>query len=105
MIILKIQQNIKLALSKYKTFNKQGSNNNKKENNYTYGEEYLFKGWYENENYEGEEVTRIDSTKTGNITLYAKWSKVVAMIVETGESYTTLEEAIKICEANGEKEP
>ena len=75
----------------------------KKENNYTYGEEYLFKGWYENENYEGEEVTRIDSTKTGNITLYAKWSKVVAMIVETGESYTTLEEAIKICEANGEK--
>ena len=51
---------------------------------YTYGEKttlptptktgYTFDGWYENENYDGEEVTEIKTTDTGEKTYYAKWT-------------------------------
>lgn len=41
------------------------------------GREFL--GWYDNPECEGTKITKISSTQTGNITLYAKWpAKVVA---------------------------
>ena len=35
---------------------------------------YTFDGWYENENYDGEAVTEIKTTDTGEKTYYAKWT-------------------------------
>ena len=37
-------------------------------------EGYRFAGWYEDENFEGRPITRIEATRTGDITLYAKWT-------------------------------
>ena len=34
---------------------------------------YTFDGWYEQENFDGEKQVSIPSTKTGEITYYAKW--------------------------------
>lgn len=36
---------------------------------------FRFVGWYLNEDFSGDEVTRIDSNLTGNIKLYAKWDE------------------------------
>ena len=55
-------------------------------NNYTYGEEvilstrvekpgYTFAGWYENAEFIGPAIIKIDNTETGNKTYYAKWTK------------------------------
>lgn len=39
-----------------------------------------FIGWYDNEECQGNPVTKIDKQKTGNIDLYAKWKNKVATI-------------------------
>ena len=36
-------------------------------------EGYIFAGWYDNENFIGEPIDKIDSTDTGDKILYAKW--------------------------------
>lgn len=36
-------------------------------------EGYIFKGWYDNENFSGDPITRITETDTGDKDLYAKW--------------------------------
>ena len=42
----------------------------------------LFKGWYENENFDGEPVTNISTTDEGNKTYYAKWVDTILLEVE-----------------------
>ena len=37
---------------------------------------YTFNGWYENENFEGRAVTKIEQGTTGNKVFYAKWTPV-----------------------------
>ena len=36
-------------------------------------EGYIFAGWYDNENFTGNPIDKIDSTATGDKILYAKW--------------------------------
>ena len=36
---------------------------------------YIFDGWYDNKEYIGNSITKIPSGSSGDITLYAKWSK------------------------------
>lgn len=86
-----------------KDLTKEPQNTIERENCYIYGKPYIFDGWYTNDRYEGNNITKIESTQTGNITLHAKWAQVVARIVETGKLYTKLQTAIDACEVNGEK--
>jgi len=41
-------------------------------------ENSIFKGWYNNENFEGEAITSISETENKDITLYAKWEEIAA---------------------------
>ena len=57
-------------------------------NNYTHGtaqtlaeapdprEGYTFEGWFDNDQFEGEEVTEIPASATGDKTFYAKWTAI-----------------------------
>ena len=36
-------------------------------------EGYIFAGWYDNENFIGDPIDKINSTDTGDKILYAKW--------------------------------
>ncbi|MDE6411755.1 MAG: InlB B-repeat-containing protein, partial [Clostridia bacterium] len=67
------------------TYNLDGGTNNAANTaTYTYGEGltlanptregYTFDGWYDAEN-GGNKVTAIPDTQTGNVTLYARWTK------------------------------
>ena len=61
-----------------------GTNDNSNPSSYTPGTEvtlkdptktgYTFAGWYDNSNFTGNKITKIDATQTGDITLYAKWT-------------------------------
>lgn len=54
---------------------------------YTYGEgivlptpyrdDYIFEGWYDNKDFNGEAVTEVDAEATGNKAFYAKWSYIM----------------------------
>lgn len=37
---------------------------------------YGFDGWYEDKDFSGEPITKIDTSRTENITLYAKWKEL-----------------------------
>ena len=68
------------------TFNTNGGSiNDTKPTAYSYGDEvllptnitkpgYTFMGWYSNENLLGKQITKIETTDTGNKTYYAAWS-------------------------------
>ena len=43
-----------------------------------YRENYTFLGWYDNEDFEGEIVTKIAAGSIGNVKLYAKWEQALA---------------------------
>ena len=61
-------------------------------------EGYLFKGWYEADDFSGSPVTAITATDTGNKTFYAKWAQAYtvtayglyggAMGITPGETFT-----------------
>ena len=66
-----------------------GENNENNVDQYTYDPEgsvptledptrdgYLFAGWYTNPEFTGEAVTEIPETSTGDVKLYAKWTKL-----------------------------
>ncbi len=38
---------------------------------------YIFDGWYNNATFSGSKITKISTTTTGNITLYAKWIVII----------------------------
>lgn len=63
-----------------------GENNKKNPHSYVYSkgvaeiaaptrDNYEFQGWYKNSLFIGSKVTKISTSKIGNITLYAKWKK------------------------------
>jgi uncharacterized repeat protein (TIGR02543 family) len=39
-------------------------------------EGYIFKGWYDNPDFEGEAIWKIDNTWYWDIKLYAKWEEI-----------------------------
>ena len=39
-------------------------------------EGYIFRGWYDNPDFEGNPIWRIDATRFGDLTLYAKWEEI-----------------------------
>ena len=43
-----------------------------------YRENYVFLGWYDNEGFAGEPITKIAAGSIGNVTLYAKWELELA---------------------------
>ena len=50
--------------------------------------DYVFLGWYDNENYTGTSLTEL-SNVTGNVTLYAKWIKEnITVTYKFGDSIT-----------------
>lgn len=52
-------------------------------------EGYIFKGWYDNENFSGDPITRITETDTGDKDLYAKWitSTIQEKVTKVGHFY------------------
>ncbi len=58
-----------------------------------------FLGWYDNPNFEGNEVTSITVNEVGKeITLYAKWQSGILEVGE-GKTYTTISDAITAASA------
>lgn len=69
------------------TYNLNGGTSSYLDNTYVYGKEFVlpnknivkdgcvFLGWYDNENFEGNPITKITSSEIGNKTFYAKWSE------------------------------
>ncbi len=65
---------------------------------------YTFAGWFNNEKFEGEEVTEIATGTTGNLTLFAKWlpkEYTVSFVTNGGEAlepmtYTVESEAFAL---------
>lgn len=60
-------------------------------------ENYIFDGWYENAQYSGTKVTSIASGTKQNKTFYAKWSEVVANVINASKektSYSLVQSAI-----------
>jgi uncharacterized repeat protein (TIGR02543 family) len=45
---------------------------------------YTFGGWYDNTGFTGTAITAISSTVTGDVTLYAKWTKVYNFTASAG---------------------
>lgn len=66
---------------------------------YNYGERYTlpiptrggytFKGWYDNESFTGDAVTRIPADATGAKTYYAKWEKIPTYTINVVTNGTT----------------
>ena len=52
-------------------------------------EGYIFGGWYTNQNFTGDKITKIAKGSSGNITLYANWKEAVQTI--TAEDVYTLD--------------
>ena len=46
---------------------------------------YVFKGWYDNADFEGDPITAITDSDTGNKTFYAKWNRPITYNVNGGE--------------------
>ncbi len=42
---------------------------------------YRFDGWFDNEDFKGEALTKISSTARGDITLYAKWTELKTVTI------------------------
>lgn len=42
-----------------------------------YRDDYIFEGWYDNKDFNGEAVTEVDAEATGNKAFYAKWSYIM----------------------------
>lgn len=60
-------------------------------------ENYIFDGWYENAQYSGTKVTSIASGTKQSKTFYAKWSEIVANVINASKektSYSLVQSAI-----------
>ena len=54
---------------------------------------FIFGGWFDNADFEGDAVTQIVKGSTGDITLYAKWNKVYPFVRHYGAITITEEDA------------